>query len=119
MRLVFEPWDISDILRSVHRRNDPTAKNKQIEVVLDLPMDLPEAEIDGQRIEEVVDNLLSNAVKFSHRGSTVRLRAKTESNSLIIEVSDNGLGLSEDDIKRAFSRGAKLSASPTAGRSSQ
>lgn len=115
MRLVYEPWDISDILRSVHRRNDPTAKNKQIEVVLDLPAELPEAEIDGQRIEEVVDNLLSNAIKFSHRGSTVRLRAKTESNSLIIEVSDNGLGLSEDDIKRAFSRGAKLSAAPTAG----
>lgn len=115
MRLVYEPWDVSDILRSVHRRNDPTAKNKQIEVVLDLPAELPEAEIDGQRIEEVVDNLLSNAIKFSHRGSTVRLRAKTESNSLIIEVSDNGLGLSEDDIKRAFSRGAKLSAAPTAG----
>lgn len=115
MRLVYELWDVSDILRSVHRRNDPTAKNKQIEVVLDLPAELPEAEIDGQRIEEVVDNLLSNAIKFSHRGSTVRLRAKTESNALIIEVSDNGLGLSEDDIKRAFSRGAKLSATPTAG----
>ncbi|MBS1538192.1 MAG: hypothetical protein JST20_10645 [Bacteroidetes bacterium] len=115
MRLALEPWDISDILRSVHRRNDAAAKLKSIEVMLDIPPNLPEAEIDGQRIEEVVDNLLSNAIKFSHRGSSVRVRAKNESNTIIVEVSDNGLGLSEDDIKRAFGRGARLSAMPTGG----
>jgi len=115
MRLAMEPWDISDILRSVHRRNDSAAKLKSIEVMLDIPPNLPEAEIDGQRIEEVVDNLLSNAIKFSHRGSSVRVRAKNESDTIIVEVSDNGLGLTEDDIKRAFGRGARLSATPTGG----
>jgi signal transduction histidine kinase len=115
IRLSMEPWDITDILRSVHRRNDAAAKMKSIEVMLEIPSDLPEVEIDGQRIEEVIDNLLSNAIKFSHRGSSVRLRAKNELNTIIVEVSDNGLGLSEDDIKRAFGRGARLSAMPTAG----
>lgn len=115
IRLSMEPWDITDILRSVHRRNDAAAKLKSIEVMLEIPQNLPEVEIDGQRIEEVIDNLLSNAIKFSHRGSSVRLRAKNESNTVIVEVSDNGLGLSEEDIKRAFGRGARLSAMPTAG----
>lgn len=115
IRLSMEPWDITDILRSVHRRNDAAAKMKSIEVMLEIPPDLPDVEIDGQRIEEVIDNLLSNAIKFSHRGSSVRLRAKNESNTIIVEVSDNGLGLSEEDIKRAFGRGARLSAAPTAG----
>ncbi|MBI3259188.1 MAG: HAMP domain-containing histidine kinase [Ignavibacteriae bacterium] len=115
IRLSMEPWDITDILRSVHRRNDAAAKLKSIEVMLEVPPDLPDVEIDGQRIEEVIDNLLSNAIKFSHRGSSVRLRAKNESNTIIVEVSDNGLGLSEEDIKRAFGRGARLSAAPTAG----
>ncbi len=115
IRLSMEPWDITDILRSVHRRNDAAAKLKSIEVMLEIPPNLPDVEIDGQRIEEVIDNLLSNAIKFSHRGSSVRLRAKNESNTVIVEVSDNGLGLSEEDIKRAFGRGARLSAMPTAG----
>jgi signal transduction histidine kinase len=40
---------------------------------------------------------------------------RQEGANAVIEVSDNGLGLSEEDIKRAFSKGARLSAQPTNG----
>jgi len=71
--------------------------------------------MDVQKIDEVLDNLISNALKFSHEKGTVRIRTHKQDSNILIEISDNGLGLSEEDIKEAFQRGAKLSAKPTQG----
>ncbi len=112
--LSIEPTNINDVINDVCRRNTVSAKNKSINILLDLKQDLPEAELDFQKVEEIIDNLVSNAIKFSHAGGEIRLRSNiSEDNSLIIEVSDNGLGLSEGDIQKAFQRGARLSAKPT------
>jgi signal transduction histidine kinase len=65
-----------------------------------------------------LDNLISNAIIFSHEKGQIRIRAFKQDSSIVVEVTDNGLGLSEEDIKEAFQRGAKLSAKPTQGESS-
>ena len=113
--LNIEQGQISEVISSVYRRNLPGAQVKSIQMFLEINDNLPEAVFDPQRIEEVMDNLVSNSVKFSHKGGTVRIRAYAVENNIVIETSDNGLGLSEEDIKKAFMRGAKLSARPTAG----
>jgi LPXTG-motif cell wall-anchored protein len=105
--------DISEIVNSVFRRNEAAAKNKTIQMALDMPAQLPQTLLDADKIEEVLDNLVSNAIKFSHPGGAVRIRAKKEMDSLVVEVSDNGQGLSEEDMKKAFTKGARLSARPT------
>lgn len=118
VRLNYEPADLAEIVGAVCRRNESIAKGKLIGIVTDFMPELPEVDLDPQRIEEVVDNLVSNAVKFSNSGSSVRVRVKREGELVTVEVSDNGLGMTEEDIKRAFNRGAKLSARPTAGETS-
>ena len=84
-------------------------------IMLEIPSDLPEVHLDVHKIEDVVDNLVNNAIKYSHNGGKIRIRAYKQDKEMVVEVSDNGLGLSEEDIKNAFQRGAKLSARPTAG----
>ena len=88
------------------------------DLLLDLPDGLPFAQFDAQKISEVIDNLVSNAIKFTPKNGAIRIKSSLVEESIIIEISDNGLGLSEDDIKKAFKRGSKLSARPTAGESS-
>ena len=112
-----EKCQINDIINDVQRRNTIASSNKQIEVLLDLQDDLPEIMLDPNKVDEVVDNLISNAIKFSHKGSQIRIKSYKDANSVSVEVSDNGLGMSEDDIRQAFQKGMRLSAAPTAGES--
>lgn len=115
MRLNFYPAQINEILKDIYRRNLVASNNKSIEVLLDLSDTIPESQMDSQKVEEIIDNLLSNALKFSHQRGQVRIKSHKSDDNIVVEISDNGLGLSEDDVKLAFQRGGRLSAQPTAG----
>lgn len=54
---------------------------------------------DKEMMEFVVRNLISNAIKFSHRNNKVVVKAYEQNNSIVIEVQDSGIGLSENKIK--------------------
>ncbi len=118
MKLFIEKNNLNEIVKDVFQRNKIAAENKKISFLLDLPDELPSAQFDAQKIGEVIDNLVSNAIKFTPKNGAVRIKSSQVEDSIVIEVSDNGLGLSEDDVKQAFRRGSKLSARPTAGESS-
>ncbi len=115
LRMDMELADITEVVNDVYRRNLVGANKKNIEMLLDFSSGIPETMMDVQKIDEVLDNLISNALKFSHEKGTVRIRTHKQDSNILIEISDNGLGLSEEDIKEAFQRGAKLSAKPTQG----
>ena len=77
---------------------------------------------DAHRMREIVENLLSNAIKYSPVGKTINVSLKKSpkknSESIRFSVSDEGLGLTEDDLKKLFGKFQKLSARPTGGESS-
>ena len=106
---------MNEIVSDVFKRNSIAAHTKEIELLIELSPDLPDIKMDAQKIDEVVDNLISNAIKFSYRGGKVKVATKKDEENVLVEISDNGLGLSQDDITKAFQRGTKLSAQPTAG----
>ncbi|GAB5466053.1 MAG: hypothetical protein Kapaf2KO_14890 [Candidatus Kapaibacteriales bacterium] len=118
MSMNFVPQNISVLIQEVFDRNTPKAKQKNIEMELRLEEELPEISYDSMKIYEVADNLISNAVKFTQPGGSIRVSTYREGDNAIIEVADNGLGLSKEDLKNAFQKGSQLSARPTAGESS-
>jgi PAS domain S-box-containing protein len=63
-----------------------------------------EAQIDGDRIIQVVVNLLSNAIKFSPEGAVVRLSASTDGELLKIKVEDQGRGVPPEFREAIFER---------------
>ncbi len=113
--LDLSPVNIYTISHQVSRRYEVKAKEKAIFLLHEVPEDLPTVDIDSLKIDEVISNLISNAIKFTQNGGTVRVKAMQKDNLLIMEISDNGQGLSESDLKLAFQRGAQLSAQPTGG----
>jgi len=73
---------------------------------------------DIDRIREAIDNLVSNAIKYSPIGGRISVLVSRDDASIIIRVTDQGAGLSPEDLGRLFGRFQRLSAKPTAGESS-
>ncbi|MCU0291097.1 MAG: response regulator, partial [Thermoanaerobaculaceae bacterium] len=89
---------VCDIVRAL-------AKERRIEVAVDVPSDLPEVTADPVRVKQILLNLLSNAVKFAYEGSTVRvaigvLEAEASPlhvRALSLSIADRGIGIAPAD----------------------
>jgi PAS domain S-box-containing protein len=89
-----------DSIKSFHT----LARDKNITLNEDIPAELPEMEIDDERMRQVFVNLLSNAIKYSDSGGSVTVRAEKHPDELIFQVSDHGIGMSPETVKHLFER---------------
>lgn len=76
------------------------ARENGIELVTKAPEDLPQITGDERAFKQIVLNLVSNAIKFTERGGNVTVTAEMERAHLVMRVSDTGVGISADDLKR-------------------
>ncbi|MDP2730390.1 MAG: ATP-binding protein [Dehalococcoidales bacterium] len=74
----------------------------------DLPADLPQVKADPTRVGRILYNLLENAAKYSPQESEIKVSAGEEGGFVIIEVIDQGIGISLDDQKRLFEQFQQL-----------
>ena len=112
-----EPVDISVLVQEVAEANRPLAARKEQTITVAAPANHV-AMCDADRVREAIDNLVSNAVKYSPIGGAIDLLVGQEDGGILVQVSDQGAGLSPEDISRLFGRFQRLSAKPTAGESS-
>jgi signal transduction histidine kinase len=91
---------ITDVVESVRR----DAVTKGVALAVDLAASTP-ATVDALRIQQVVANLRTNAVKFTPPGGLVRVNARRSNDAtLVLEVSDTGVGISPELLPRIFDR---------------
>jgi two-component system, cell cycle sensor histidine kinase DivJ len=76
------------------------ARETGIELVIRIPEDLPVMTGDPRAFKQIALNLVSNAIKFTERGGTVTVSAAAEASRLVLRVTDNGVGIAADDLKR-------------------
>jgi cell cycle sensor histidine kinase DivJ len=76
------------------------ARECGLELVVDVPPDLPEIVADKRALKQILINLLSNAIKFTDRGGRVKITAAAEGAAIVIAVEDNGIGIGEEDLPR-------------------
>jgi signal transduction histidine kinase/DNA-binding NarL/FixJ family response regulator len=112
-----EPVDVSALVTEVVEANQPSAVNKQQIISVSAPMDHVTM-CDSDRMREAIDNLVSNAIKYSPIGGRIDLLVTSEDGHTLVRISDQGAGLSPEDLDRLFGRFQRLSAKPTAGESS-
>lgn len=68
---------------------------------VELPQDLPEVEMDGPRLAQVIGNLLSNAIKFTTTGG-VAISAAANGREVTIAIADTGPGIPQSEQARIF-----------------
>ncbi len=95
--------DVEELVRQAVDAARPAATEKGIEFDLDLE-GLSELHADRARLAQVLDNLISNALKFTSPGGHVAVRTTQHADVVVIEVSDDGMGMSEEDQEQLFQR---------------
>jgi len=60
--------------------------------------------IDEDKFEKVINNLIYNAIKFNHEGGWIKVTADRTEASVVIQVADSGIGISEKDLPFVFDR---------------
>ena len=76
------------------------ARENGIELVTRAPEDLSVMTGDPRAFRQIVLNLVSNAIKFTERGGRVTVSAGVEGSRLVLRVTDTGIGIAADDLKR-------------------
>jgi len=77
------------------------AEDKSLSIVRNIPPNLPPVKGDTEAMVQVVMNLLSNAVKYTDEGE-VSVRLSVEGDFVRLDVSDTGIGMSEEEVAMIF-----------------
>lgn len=99
-KLQVAPHDLRTILTEAVKGLQPWLEQKQLQV--EYPTKPVVVVVDRWQIKQVFDNLLSNAVHFSPQAGTVVCNWSVFQDEVLFEVSDQGPGLSDEDLRQAF-----------------
>jgi len=92
------------ILQQLESAFLPLAKEQDIEFILAGMNDLPRADLDPDRLKQILGNLVNNALQVLSMGGKIELKSYQEGDSLILEVTDDGPGISEKNLPLIFNR---------------
>lgn len=98
---IFTPVNLTPLLEDTYQMMSPLAEAKGLHLMFEPPSTPLVVIGDAQELSRAVNNLVANALRYTDRGS-VRLRAGQQGDEAVIEVSDTGVGISEDDLHRIF-----------------
>jgi PAS domain S-box-containing protein len=102
--------------QSIHEIS--TNDRNEHELIFQHSLDTLTVYLDPEVMHRVMDNLLSNAIKYSPKGTQICVSIRTEDHHVLLEVSDQGIGIPERDIKylfQPFQRGSNAGDFPGTG----
>lgn len=98
-----------DLIEKVIENNKLDAQIKQQTLSTEFANNLPKFKVDEQKMFEVFDNLVSNAVKYTQVSGKIKIKVNcVDKKNMEVKVSDNGLGISEEELKSTFQRGKQF-----------
>lgn len=102
LQISTEIVDITKILIDAINEIKVLTDQKDIRIETEIQTDIPIITADPVRIQQILVNLLHNAYKFSPDNTKIKTSIKKEQDKIHIVVSDNGIGLTEDQISLLF-----------------
>ncbi len=98
MTAVSLPRAIRDVVENMYISPEESG----VELTLDFPEGIPLINIDEVRIKELIINLITNAIKYTPEGGRVKVTAREHDDSVLVEVSDTGIGIPPEDSDKVF-----------------
>jgi two-component system phosphate regulon sensor histidine kinase PhoR len=87
-----------------HELIQSTARTYANRITLDLKAISPYVQADRLHLGNLINNLIDNALKYSPKNPKVTVRTYDEENKVVLEVSDNGIGISPEHHKKIFQK---------------
>ncbi len=105
LELSTEAVDVASLIAEVTATASPLIAKRDNRLVVNMPQPLGTMELDPLKVRQSLLNLLSNAAKFTTKGTimmTVLSRTTDRGEWMTLEVTDNGIGMSPDGLRRIF-----------------
>lgn len=99
-----EILDIHQVIQDAIRNTSMTLQEKQGTIVCDLSAIEREVPADKLHLTNVIQNLIDNAIKYCKNIPEITIKTTNELKRLVIEVHDNGIGISAENQKRIFQK---------------
>jgi two-component system phosphate regulon sensor histidine kinase PhoR len=105
MILEMDAFDIKALVKEVYEDHERLAAKKRIKLIFKAgaDSDMP-VMADRDRIRQVLNNLITNAIKYGRDEGYVKVSFYDMHDRVLIEVTDDGIGISEPHIKHVFDR---------------
>ena len=115
LNLKTEKTDLSSLTKKSIGNFSAIADQKKVDLIDEIKENQGHfSQVDPNYLEQAIDNLISNAIKFSETGKKVYVSLKMEDTTNIIQIRDEGPGISEDEKKNLFKAFTTASSKPTA-----
>jgi two-component system, LuxR family, sensor kinase FixL len=101
-KLVKRPADINGVIRDVLSLMGESPFSEKYTFTQALAEDLGETPCDPDRIRQVLMNLISNAMQAMEKGGAVSISTEKRSESVLIRITDQGIGMKENELLRIF-----------------
>lgn len=111
--LSFTLSHIHDVVRVLWPKLAAAAEAKGIEASFKPGYEIPVVYIDNKRISQVVMSLAQNAVKFTEKGGKIEVSTRRSDNGVVVQVTDTGAGIADEQIANIFDTFRQLDGSST------
>jgi CheY-like chemotaxis protein len=96
-------FTVSNLFGGLRGALKPLLTSPSVELIFEVPSELPELYTDEAKVTQILRNLISNALKFTERGDvTVSARLEADGRMIAFSVRDTGIGIAPADQERIF-----------------
>lgn len=110
----FVPVEVAALVKQIALDHAEQAKSKNLSYVFGAKTAMPQdnhqlqqliyASVDVDFMREIMDNLIENAIKYTPEGGEIYINVVGDDHNAVINVSDNGIGISADDLQHVFQK---------------
>ena len=103
MEINVEIVNLSDVIEEIMAFMKKDAEYRQLDIVIDVPDDLPQLESDQGNIHQIFLNIINNAFAALNDGGRLEIKIRRETdNFIVVTFRDTGCGISEEDLQKVF-----------------
>ena len=99
-----ERVDLAGLCRAALEVVQPRAAEKNQKLESEIAPSTGHVVGDARRLRESIEHVLNNAIAYTDKKGKIRLEAEGDDDQAVIRISDNGIGISKDDLPQVFDR---------------